>query len=221
MTAWAHVDGEVLEEQSGLICVAEWLAQLFLKPMDADRVGAARSSEGQAVLRWMGELLDEAHAAEALCTGLTQGTAEQTAVALQRRHTALFDGVHRHQGALPYASAWDGTGHLFGAALDRMQVLMKALDVHVPADCPEPADHLSIQLACMAEALRQKDTIAVTALLEEMEPWVRHFSATLVKADEGGFHAAIARFLMALLQRIRKHHSCDVRRDTAASVELA
>src|SRR5690554_961879 len=102
--------GDVADTRGGLICVAEWLAQLFLQPMDADRVAAARSPQGLAALRWMGESLDEPQAAEVICAELAKAEVTQVVVALQRRHTALFDGVFRQYGVLPYASAWDGTG---------------------------------------------------------------------------------------------------------------
>ena len=63
----------------------------------------------------------------------------------------LLDGK---TSALPYASAYAGTDSaspLFGAAEARMRDFLAARELAIQADFREPADHLAVPLALMAE----------------------------------------------------------------------
>ncbi|NLC35237.1 MAG: hypothetical protein GX772_02105 [Alcaligenaceae bacterium] len=215
-----HVSGHAAEVPYDLICVAEWLAQLFLTPFDAERVAAARTKQGQAALRSIGETLNQPEAAEQFCLELCSGEIPETVTRLQRRHSALFDGVFRDSGALPYASAWDGTGRLFGAAVSRTQALLDALDVHIPQGCAEPADHLSVQLAGLAEALRQKNAALTGAMLAELDAWADRFADQILETDNGRLYGVAAQFLIALLEHVQIYHSCELNREHTASVAL-
>lgn len=188
-----------------LAFVADWLSQQFLDPPDANRLRAARSMQGQVMLHWMGDFLDRRAAVDAICQTLASDTVEQMAVTLQRRHTALFCGIFRQRSLTPYASAWDGTGHLFGNAVGRMQDLLKTLDVHLPEQCPEPPDHVSIQLAALAEALRQERIDCVHALMAELTDWTRRFADALAQMDDGGFYGNTARLLAALPHKVGQY----------------
>ena len=108
-------------EAHDLAFVAEWLAQQFLVAPDAERLEAMRSMQGQVALHWIGDTLDQQLAAEAICLELAGAPAARMSVELQRRHAALFGGIFRQRGAPPHASVWDGTGRLFGPAVERMQ----------------------------------------------------------------------------------------------------
>ena len=71
----------------------------------------------------------------------------------------LLDGK---TSALPYASAYAGTDSaspLFGAAEARMRDFLAARELAIQADFREPADHLAVPLALMAE-LAGKDAAA-------------------------------------------------------------
>lgn len=71
----------------------------------------------------------------------------------------LLDGK---TSALPYASAYAGTDSaspLFGAAEARMRDFLTASGLSIQADFREPADHLAVPLALMAE-LAGKDAAA-------------------------------------------------------------
>ena len=73
----------------------------------------------------------------------------------------LLDGK---TSALPYASAYEGKGKdnaspLFGAAEARMRDFLTASGLSIQADFREPADHLAVPLALMAE-LAGKDASA-------------------------------------------------------------
>ena len=184
--------------------VADWLALQFLTPPDATRIEAGRSAQGQAALREIGMLLDRPDAAETLCGKLADGSSQDVTVALQRRHTALFEGIFRQRGLPPYASVWDGTGRLYGPAVGRMQELLRGLDLHLAETCCEPADHIAIQLAALAEALRQGNSELVSALLDELA-WVDRFAAFLTVADGNGYYDAVAQLLGAFLAKAKQN----------------
>lgn len=186
--------------------MAEWLAQQFFSPPDAEHVRLARSIQGQVALHWIGTALDQPETAEAICHTLTAGTVEEGAVLLQRRHTALFEGIFRQRCLPPYASVWDGTGRLFGTAVDRTLNRQKTLNVHLAPDCAEPADHISIQLATLAEALRQNRPGSITGLLDDMHTWIPRFASALIQADNSGFYSQIAQLLIALLHRLSREY---------------
>lgn len=204
-------------EAHDLAFVAEWLAQQFLVAPDAERLEAMRSMQGQVALHWIGDTLDQQLAAEAICLELAGGPAARMSVELQRRHAALFGGIFRQRGAPPYASVWDGTGRLFGPAVERMQALLRELDVHLAPDCKEPADHVAIELLALAEALRQDRTPLVEALAMEMRGWGARFAAALISADGYGFYGNAARFLTALLDKIALARPAAIAQDMAAT----
>ncbi|MCB1354170.1 MAG: molecular chaperone TorD family protein [Rhodobacteraceae bacterium] len=189
-----------------LALIADWLALQFLNPPDAARLEAARSIEGQAALQQIGAILCQPDATAALCRHLSVGPVAEAVIALQRRHTALFEGIFRQRGLPPYASVWDGTGRLFGPAVGRMQRLLRGLDIHVAEGCCEPPDHIAIQLAALAEALRQDRSDIVPALLDELN-WIDRFAASLTEADRNGFYGAVALLLTAFAKRTRQARS--------------
>ena len=187
-----------------LAVVADWLALQFLTPPDVARIEAGRSDQGQAALREIGMLLDRQDAAEALCHKLADGSAADVTVALQRRYTALFEGIFRQRGLPPYASVWDGTGRLYGPAVGRMQRLLRELDLRLDQSCCEPPDHLAIQLAALAEALRQGRSGLVPALLSELA-WVDRFASYLTVADSNGYYEAVAQLLSAFVVKAQQN----------------
>jgi TorA specific chaperone len=189
-------------EAQNLAFVAEWLAQQFLSPPDKARLEAMRGIRGQVALQWIGEILDEEDVAKTICLELTAGTADEMTVTLQRRYTALFEGVFRQRSVLPYASIWDGTGRLFGPAVERMQRVLCDLDVHLTPDCTEPADHVAVQLVALAEALRQERSESIRTLHTEMLGWTGRFTAALTAADGRSFYGNAARLLSALVDQI-------------------
>lgn len=191
-----------VSEERELVFVAEWLAQQFLSPPDIGQIEAARTMAGQIALRRIGDCLGQPAAADALCQLLAAGSVADVTTAVQRRHTALFEGIFRQRSVPPYASLWDGTGRLCGPAVDRMRAVLRDLDMHVQADCAEPPDHLAIQLAALAEAMRQRRTATVADLSDQMLVWAGRFAAALIRADGVGYYGNLARFLLSLLDRI-------------------
>lgn len=188
-------------DTSVLIVVAEWLSGIFMAPMSSQQVMHAGTRAGQEALRWMGEQLEVSAAAEALCRSLGQDDAEKLAVHLQRRYTALFEGIFRHRAVLPYESAWQGSERpaLGGESVVEMKAVLRALDRHVSNDCCEPPDHLAIELAALSAALHEgQDTIAAD-LVYRLQGWVPAFTEALFRQDPDGFYAGAGKLLLALI----------------------
>ncbi|CAO3424453.1 hypothetical protein [Azospirillum endophyticum] len=93
---------DAVPEDQDLVFVAEWLAQQFLSPPDLQQVEAARSMAGQIALRRIGHRLGQPAAADALCQLLAAGSAADVTLAIERRHTALFEGIFRQRSVPPY-----------------------------------------------------------------------------------------------------------------------
>ncbi|WP_116134469.1 molecular chaperone [Tropicimonas sp. IMCC34043] len=214
MTLTVNIDPSEVPE---LVFVAEWLAQQFLTPPDEARVLAARSMQGQIALQSIGTFLGQSQATDAVCAVLASGSAPAITVALQRRHVALFEGIFRRRSIGPYASLWDGTGRLQGPAVGRMNIILRALDVHLDALCTEPPDHVAVQLVALAEALRQGRPDCVAGLYREMSGWTDRFAAALIEADGAGYYGNVARLLIALLDRIAPDRPAAGDRDMAAA----
>lgn len=192
----------IVETTSGcaadLALVAEWLAAQIMTPPDTAMVEAARARPGRDALDGIGGLLARQEEMDRLLHLMTEGAAAEVAVALQRRHTALFEGIFHQRCLPPYASVWDGTGRLCGPAVGRMQAILRRLDVHLADDCHEMADHLGLQLAALAEALRQDRADVVHEVLAELH-WVERFADALIKTDGDGFYGTLAGLLSAFV----------------------
>lgn len=210
-------DNTRMPDFAELAFAAEWLAQQFLSAPDVAQLERMGTIQGQIVVQRIGEALARPDVAKAICLQLNADSVPAMAVILQRRHTALFEGIFRQRGVSPYASVWDGTGRLYGPAVDRMQVLLRELNVHLRPGCNEPADHIAIELAALAEALRQKQERIVQALLTEMRFWTDRFVTALIAADGDGFYGNAGRLLNALLDRIAQACPAAVTEDIAAA----
>lgn len=190
-----------LPDRGDAAVVADWLALHLLTPPDTARIATARSIGGQVALDAVGRLLADETASDRLRALLARGPVDTVATALQRRHTALFEGIFRRRSLPPYASLWDGTGRLYGPAAGRMQAILRQMDVHLPPALHEAPDHLAIQLAALAEALRQDRSDLIAALTAELQ-WVARFAQALIQTDGDGFYGTLARLLTAFVQML-------------------
>ena len=181
--------------------VLDWLAAQFIRAPQREQVHAARSVVGQMLLREMGDVLGNETLMARLGRHLSEGTEEEVTEALQRRYTALFEGMFSRQCALPYASAWQGSGRLYDAPVTRMQKLLQTLCMELAPTNHEPADHLAVQLAALAQALRQERWPTVQALLVEMD-WVAPFCRAMARLDGEGYYGVMSEVLPAALARV-------------------
>nr|WP_299379825.1 molecular chaperone TorD family protein [uncultured Halomonas sp.] len=188
-------------DTSALVVAAEWLSGIFIAPMSSQQVAQAGATSGQNALRWTGAQLEASAAAETLCRTLDQDDSENLAVHLQRRYTALFEGIFRHRAVLPYESAWQGKdgSTLGGESVVEMKAILRALDLHINTVCCEPPDHLAIELAALAAALREGHDTIVADLVRRLKDWVPAFTDALTRQDLDGFYAGAGELLLALI----------------------
>lgn len=189
-------------DTSALIVAAEWLSGIFIAPMSSQQVAQAGATPAQGALRWIGEQLDAPEEAEELRRTLDQDDTEQLAVHLQRRYTALFEGIFRHRAVLPYESAWQGEdgSTLGGESVVEMKAVLRTLELHVSTDCCEPPDHLAIELAALAAALRGDQNTIAADLVHRLQDWMPAFTEALTRQDPDGFYAGAGKLLLALIR---------------------
>lgn len=130
-----------------------WFARLYAEEVSEPLYRSHFVDGGFAPFAGLAELGLEAEA-KRLDAALAALRAEQLPrleLAADFAQLFLLDGK---TSALPYASAYAGTDSaspLFGAAEARMRDFLAASGLSVQADFREPADHLAVPLALMAE----------------------------------------------------------------------
>ncbi|GAA3895987.1 molecular chaperone TorD family protein [Halomonas cibimaris] len=185
-----------------LMAAADWLGGAFAAPPDAEWVEANAAPAGRDARAQIGERLRAQETARAIDRALTREAPAALAVTLQRRYTALFEGIFPPSAVLPYESAWqpgtDGTV-LGGTPVAEMEATLRALDRHVSGAYREPADHLSVELAALAMALGESQTALARAMTRRLQGWVPAFCAALSRQDADGFYAAAGDLVLALI----------------------
>ncbi|HSH47715.1 MAG TPA: molecular chaperone TorD family protein [Halomonas sp.] len=188
-------------DDSGLMVAAEWLSGLFIAPLSPQQVAEAGAAPSKNALRRIGAQLGAPTTAEKLCGVLEGKEPESLTVQLQRRYTALFEGIFRHRAVLPYESVWrDESATLDGDSVTEMNAVLRELDVHISSDCCEPANHLAIELAALAAALGAGQTSVAVDLVKRLDGWAPAFASALKRQDPEGFYAAAGELLLALIR---------------------
>jgi TorA-specific chaperone len=180
------------------LALCDFLSRLFAAPPDADFVRSCRDGAGS-------RLLAELAAEEALCPGVELMSAAIAAPEDERSvserigqaYTLLFTGVAGPNTVSPYASV-HLCGRLFGEATGRMDQILTTLGLVVVTDYREPADHLAIQLAVLAELLRRDDLAGAFQFCDQhLGNWVPAFRDLCLTRDPSGFYAGAAMVLAA------------------------
>lgn len=194
-------DHNVNLDYDGLMVAAEWLSGLFIAPLSSQQVVEAGAAPSRDALHWIGMQLGAPATAEKLCSALEKKDLESLTVQLQRRYTALFEGIFRHRAMLPYESAWRvDSNALDGDSVAEMNAVLRELDVHISSDCCEPADHLAIELAAFSAALSAGQTSVAVDLTRRLGGWAPEFAAALELQDPEGFYAAAGELLLAFIR---------------------
>ncbi|MFA7429570.1 MAG: molecular chaperone TorD family protein [Rhodospirillaceae bacterium] len=186
----------------------DWLAAVFLYEPDAATVAVLRGSEGEALLAAVGAMPGLAEDAAAIGAAVRAvyaraGSDADAAAALAARFGTLFLGAGGPGSAHPYASIYmERRTH--GTATDRSVAFLASHDLAVGTAVAEPADHIAVQLAALAELSRREavaDPGSAAALYAaqkafvsaEFLNWAPAFRARVERDDPNGFYAAAAR----------------------------
>ena len=138
-----------------------WFARLYAQEVSEEMFRSHFTDGGFAPFAGLAELGlgAEVQRLDAAIAALRAEALPRLELAADFAQLFLLDGK---TSALPYASAYagkDATSPLFGAAEARMRDFLTASGLSIQADFREPADHLAVPLALMAE-LAGKDAAA-------------------------------------------------------------
>jgi len=138
-----------------------WFARLYAQEVSEEMFRSHFTDRGFAPFAGLAELGlgAEVQRLDAAIATLRAEQLPRLELAADFAQLFLLDGK---TSALPYASAYagkDATSPLFGAAEARMRDFLTASGLSIQADFREPADHLAVPLALMAE-LAGKDAAA-------------------------------------------------------------
>ena len=177
---------------------ADWLAGLFMGPLDAEAIAAFQDGPASEVLDAFCAAFGCQEAGTRLQNALV-GPASEIAPALSRRFLKKFEGLAGPEMIVLYESGHVGNGQLFQEPVTEMREVLREIDMWVAPDCCEPADHLSIELSALGEALRQGRDDMVSSLVQRLQNWVPGVVAAIRNTDSQGFYGAVAIILSAFL----------------------
>lgn len=171
------------DERELTATVADWFGRLLLAPMDEASLDVHRSETMRGFLFDLGLSLDRVAAAQAFERFLSDAPLASTAARMGHAFVLLFEGVAGPNAISLYESAWSGEG-LYQTPFVEMMAILRALDVSVGGTCCEPPDHVGLELAALAEALRQANTDLADRLAQRLRGWIPHVaSAVAARAD--------------------------------------
>jgi TorA-specific chaperone len=101
-----------------------------------------------------------------------------------------------------YESAYTGTGRLFQQPCEDMRRMLSLSSRGVLSECHEPPDHVSIELALLADRLRYRDERLVARLCTSLRGWTPELARACGECDSSGFYAGVTRLLVAALNRL-------------------
>jgi TorA-specific chaperone len=187
--------------------VVEWLAGLFMAPLSANAVMSHRDGLGASFL---GVLADEHGCGPGVQRMRSALAADDSPVAVAGKlafaFAVLFDGLGGHRTVSLYESAHvSASGRLFQAPVSEMNLLLRQADISINDTFREPPDHLSIELALLAQLMRRgTGRHAQAELLDDhLLAWVPMFVERCRDADSTGFYAGAAWVLSEFLRAQR------------------
>ncbi|MHB1121750.1 MAG: TorD/DmsD family molecular chaperone [Ramlibacter sp.] len=193
-----------------------WFARAFFAPPVEGEVIEMRGGKTQLLLKSLAATPGAVTGIEAMCSALASGTPASVASILGAAHARLFYGAGGYESASPYRSVYSSErGLLCQRATAEMERVLRQHRLRPQDDVCEPSDHLSIQLEVMsqlasrfAEAAEQKaGTLSALQaeqadfLANQLLSWLPAFAQRLAEVDDLGFHAGLARVLVAVLDQ--------------------
>jgi TorA-specific chaperone len=188
-------------ELAGQAATADWFGRLVLQPIDAAAVQANCTGAMLAFIAELGDELGAVPAAQAIIACLRSQAPGQVARRLGHFHVMLFDGVSGPQAVSLCESSYagEGGGRLQAAPFVDMRAVLRDLDVSVDAVCHEPADHLAIEMAALAEAMRQGNPALIAQMVRRLSRWIPAVAEAVSRAGLSNFHTALFALLDAFV----------------------
>lgn len=187
-------------ELSGQIAIADWFGQFILRPIDIAAARANRTAEMLNFIDQLGDELGTQHAARTITAFLSGHGPEQIVRQLGHLHVLLFEGIAGPEAISLCESSYAGEGECrVLAPFQEMRAMLRDLDVSVDVRCREPADHLAIELAALAEAMRQGKPALVAPMILRLSRWVPAVAEAVSRAGLSPVHTAMFALLDAFV----------------------
>ncbi|AJK48242.1 TorD/DmsD family molecular chaperone [Burkholderia plantarii] len=188
------------DEREAAAAVADWFGRLLLAPLDAATIEILRNDTLHHFLLDLGRALGQPAAAQALSRFLREPPPERAAARMGHRFVRLFEGVAGPDTIPLYESAHAGEGPgRYRTPFLEMQAVLRELDVAVDGTCHEPPDHLGLELAALAEALRQQKPVLADQLAARLRGWVPNIARALAARHDTGPYGELVTLLDAFL----------------------
>ncbi|MBB1270577.1 molecular chaperone TorD [Shewanella sp. SR44-3] len=183
----------------GRAMVYTLLSSLFAKELDHQQVAELTSTQGQDFLTQLARDPQFQHDIASLNIILSSLTTEHQRLSLAADYCGLFLVGTKHS-ANPYASLYltdnsakDAEILLFGEHHQTMQGYLKQSQLSIQSQFPEPADHLAVILAYVAEgATKRDDNSQLIFINQYLNAWLPRFADKVASIDHGGFYTALA-----------------------------
>lgn len=188
------------QEDHALATIIDWFSQLLIAPPSVEILTECRSHPIMMFLEEFGEELDAGEQTRMIADVFRNHSTEELYNLLSQQYISLFDGASGPLSVPPYESYYrDENGRLFQTPYVEMLDVLTKLDVSVKTSCKEPADHVALELAALAEAFRQHDCNAITGLTSRLLRWLPEMNAKLGKVAGHSFYTHLVDLLIIYL----------------------
>lgn len=188
------------QEDLALATIIDWFSQLLVAPPSVEILAECRSTPVMAFLAEFGEELESGEQTKMIAEIFRNHSTEELNHLLSKQYISLFDGEGGPLSVPPYESYYrDENGRLFQAPYVEMLDVLRKLDVSVKTSCKEPADHIALELAALAEALRQHDSNAIASLTSRLLLWIPRMNAKLGEVAGHSFYTYLVDLLIIYL----------------------
>ena len=188
------------QEDQAQATIIDWFAQLFIAPPGIETLEKCRSLPVMTFLGEFGEELQAVELTTMIADFFRNHSVEELNHLLSQQYISLFDGAFGPLSVPPYESYYrDENGRLFQAPYVEMLDVLTKLDVSVKSSCKEPADHIALELAALAEAFRQHDTDAIADMIARLALWLPEMNAALSKVASHSLYAHLVELLIIYL----------------------
>ncbi|OUI77876.1 hypothetical protein HK18_00505 [Commensalibacter intestini] len=180
--------------------IIDWFSRLFIAPLDIKTLKEYRTPAFTEFLTDLGETLNEPNLTTQIINTFNATPNKEIEPQLAHQYVSLFDGISGPNAVPPYESFYmNDHGRLFQEPHIEMTHTLSKLDVSIVHSCKEPADHLALELAALAEALRQQNLIFIDALSLRLSQWIPQMNTAINRVAKNSFYTIILKLLILYL----------------------
>ncbi|MFT7007560.1 MAG: TorA-specific chaperone [Colwellia sp.] len=199
---------EVMPENQARAVVYNFLSSLFAKEVNEDLVSQLTSTQGQSFLRSLALEPTLAPSINVISTELIKLNSKESLLELAADFCGLFL-VDGKTSVSPYAGQYINKNVtntdtiknkkssdktlIFGELHQLMMTFLTRSNIQIHSEFPEPADHIAVMLAYLAQLSLSASTKNQLDFIEMyLMTWLNDFTQQVIKHDPGCFYAALA-----------------------------